>query len=132
MRKPKAVARSAFKSAKWDELCDGRGFSQSDVPALELLCQWHEVAAQCMADISDGGGIKVVYENKVGDVKAMPQLATMKQASAEIRALNKQLGINDEAAAQAERKDTPLQLVIDRKRKRDEDRVSRAADQGGA
>ncbi len=38
----------------------------------------------------------------------------MKQASAEIRALNKQLGINDQAAPAApERKASVLQLVVD-------------------
>ena len=31
----------------------------------------------------------------MGDKRAMPQIGTMKQASAEIRALNKQLGIID-------------------------------------
>lgn len=48
-----------------------------------------------MEDISVGDGVQVAYSNDVNDIKALPQIATMKQASAEIRALNKQLGIND-------------------------------------
>lgn len=38
----------------------------------------------------------MAYMNDIGDIKSMPQISVMKQASAEIRALNKQLGINDE------------------------------------
>lgn len=54
----------------------------------------------CMSDIDVGGGVQVAYQNDVGDIKALPQLSTMKQASAEIRQLNKQLGIDDEARTQ--------------------------------
>ena len=42
-------------------------------------------------------GGRVAYENDMGDLKQMPQISTMKQASAEIRQLNKQLGIADTA-----------------------------------
>lgn len=51
-----------------------------------------------MSDLSNGiGGVDVSFVNEVGDEKAKPQLGSMKQASAEIRALNKQLGIDDSA-----------------------------------
>lgn len=67
-----------------------------------------------MDEISGDSGVQVCYQNDAGDIKAVPQLATMKQASAEIRALNKQLGINDQAAPAApERKASVLQLVVD-------------------
>lgn len=95
LRKPKGISDNAFKSAKWDELTKGHDFSDSDIPSIELLCQWHAVVQQCMEDISVGDGVQVAYSNDVNDIKALPQIATMKQASAEIRALNKQLGIND-------------------------------------
>lgn len=98
LEKPTNIAASEFKSAKWDEITSGRDFDQADVPQLALLCQWYEVVEQCMDDISMNGGVQVAYQNDMGDLKALPQLSTMKQASAEIRALNKQLGINDEAA----------------------------------
>ena len=89
--KPKTIADDAFKSAKWDELTRGRVFSQSDIPALTLLCQWYAVVERCMGDLDFGGELpQVAYQNDMGDLKAMPQLSTMKQASAEIRALNKQ------------------------------------------
>lgn len=97
LEKPIAIAQSDFKSAKWDEITAGRDFDKADVPQLALLCQWYEVVEQCMEDISMNGGVQVAYRNDMGDLKALPQLSTMKQASAEIRALNKQLGINDEA-----------------------------------
>lgn len=42
--KPPGIESDAFKSAKWDELTAGRSFSQSDAPALSLLCQWYKIA----------------------------------------------------------------------------------------
>lgn len=95
--KPKSVRENAFKSKKWDEITNGRKFDKSDIPTLEILCSWHAIAHKCMEDLnSSNDGIEVAYQNDIGDVKALPQIATLKQASAEIRALNKQLGINDE------------------------------------
>ena len=111
LEKPSSVSADPFKSAKWDELTAGREFAQSDAPTLALLCQWHQVVAQCMDDLDYGGEIRVAYENKMGDVKAFPQLATMKQASAEIRALNKQLGINDEAAPAAPKRGAVIHVI---------------------
>lgn len=95
LTKPKAVREDPYRNRKWNELVRGRDFQPSDVPALTLLVQWYQVADQCIEDMSVGGGVQVAYENKVGDIRALPQIGTMKQASAEIRALNKQLGIID-------------------------------------
>lgn len=108
LKKPKSIQQSEFRSAKWDEITNGRNFQESDIPTLTLLCQWHEVVEQCMNDIDVGDGIQVAYENNIGDIKALPQLSTMKQASAEIRAINKQLGINDEAEVEKKPKETKL------------------------
>lgn len=94
--KPASVARDPFKSAKWDELVDGRRFRPSDVPTLTLLVQWHAIVNRCIEDMDEAHG-QVAYSNDMSDLKALPQIGIMKQASAEIRALNKQLGINDEA-----------------------------------
>lgn len=111
LEKPSSVSADPFKSAKWDEITEGRAFAPSDAPALALLCQWYEVVEQCMADIDVGGSIQVAYSNEMGDIKALPQLATMKQASAEIRALNKQLGINDEAAPAAPKREAVIHVI---------------------
>lgn len=95
LSKPANIKNDEFKSAKWDEITDGREFKQSDAPTLALLCQWYAVVEQCISDITLDGEVRVAYANSMNDIKAMPQLATMKQASAEIRAINKQLGISD-------------------------------------
>ena len=108
MEKPDSVASNPVKSRKWDELTAGRTFRQSDVPLLELLCQWHAVMAKCMEDLDYDGEINVAYQNNLGDIKAMPQLAVMKQASAEIRAISKQLGIEEE---RPEAVRTPLHVI---------------------
>lgn len=111
LEKPNSVASSPFKSQKWDEITEGRNFTKADAPVIALLCQWYEVIERCMDDIRDDGGIHVAYQNDIGDIKAFPQLATMKQASAEIRAINKQLGIDDEA--RPENKDQKRSPLID-------------------
>lgn len=95
LTKPESVAADEFKSAKWDELTRGRRFEQADAPALALLCQWHKVAQQAMDELDSFGG-NTAYQNDVGDLKAFPQIGTLKTASAEIRQLNKQLGIVDQ------------------------------------
>lgn len=97
LTKPASVRNDPWRSRKWDEIVRGRDFSQSDAPTLALLVSWYQVIEQCMDDIGANGGVQVAYQNDVGDIKALPQLSTMKQASAEIRALNKQLGIDDRA-----------------------------------
>lgn len=101
LRKPASVANDPFKSAKWDEITAGRRFRQSDAPTIALLCQWHKIAEQAMDEL-DGFGGETAYSNDTGDLKAFPQIATLKTASAEIRQLNKQLGIADTAEAEVE------------------------------
>ena len=93
---PAAVERSEYKAAKWREITGAHRFREADVPTLALLVSWHQIVDQCMDDITVGGDdVQVAYSNDMGDIKALPQIQTMKTASAEIRALNKQLGIVD-------------------------------------
>lgn len=101
IRKPSAIASDPFKSAKWDEITSGRRFQQSDVPTIALLCQWHKIAEQAMDELDNFGG-ETAYSNDMGDLRAFPQIGTLKTASAEIRQLNKQLGIVDTAEAEVE------------------------------
>ena len=119
LTKPKSVRDDPFRSRKWNEIVRGRDFRPSDVPALTLLVQWYQVIEQCMDDLgSMGDGIQVAYSNEMGDIKALPQISTMKQASAEIRQLNKQLGINDgrdsDAKEDGDGSDSVLKLVVGR------------------
>ena len=86
--KPPGIESDAFKSAKWDELTAGQNFSQSDIPALSLLRQWHKLAQQAQDEL-DNFGSQTAYQNDVGDLKAFPQIGTLKTCSAEIRQLNK-------------------------------------------
>lgn len=112
LKKPPGIESDAYKSAKWDELAGKGNFRQSDAPTLSLLCQWHAVIERCMEDMDMGDGLpQVAYQNQLGDIKALPQLLTMKRASEEIRALNKQLGIEDRAQVVQKAKVTPLEVV---------------------
>ena len=126
LQKPESVEASPFKSAKWDEITAGREFQESDAPVLALLCSWYEVVDKCMTDIDVGGGIQVAYQNDLGDIKALPQLSTMKQASAEIRAINKQLGIDDEVKpSKPKERNEPLYVI-------QSNRAAKAANSGRA
>lgn len=119
VQKPPAVEADEFKSAKWDELTRGRDFAPSDAPTLALLCQWHKIVAQATDEL-DGFGSQTAYQNDVGDLKSFPQIQTLKTASAEIRQLNKQLGVADthEEATGGSNRTNVLHLVSGRHEKR--------------
>ena len=125
IEKPAKVAANPVMSEKWDELTEGRFFERAQVPLLAMLCHWYAVLDACMEDMDVGGEVKVSYMNDMGDLKALPQVTTMKTASAEIRQLNKQLGINDEAAPEAPREVTILHGLF-------ENRQSKAQARRGA
>lgn len=118
--KPRDVAEDPYKSTKWDEITAGRAFEVSDIPMLKTLVSWYQIADQCNKELIIDGYAQLTYENKLGDKKAMPQLGILKQASAEIRQLNKQLGIKDDHPV---REDTSananvLQLIQSRRKDR--------------
>ena len=119
LAKPPGVESDAFKSAKWDELTQGRAFTQSDAPALSLLCQWYKIAETAQDELDSFGG-QTAYNNDMGDLKAFPQIGTLKTASAEIRQLNKQLGICDthEEVENAAKQATVLSIVSGNRAKR--------------
>ncbi|QKF07167.1 hypothetical protein HLV38_02780 [Berryella wangjianweii] len=86
----------------------------------EVYDEMNPVIARCMDDLDVGGELPAVaYQNDMGDLRAMPQLSTMKQANAEIRALNRQLGIDDRARpARRDGKASVVHLAMgDRERK---------------
>lgn len=108
LEKPKSVLESPYRAAKWDEITEGREFTQADAPYIALLCQWYEINDMALDEISRDGEIMTAYTNEAGDIKALPQLSTMAKASAEIRALSKQLGLYDQ---QREEKPKPVVRV---------------------
>ena len=67
IRKPNAIANDPFKSAKWDEITEGRTFTTSHIPMLTLLVQWHAVVERCIEDMDDANG-QVAYQNEAGDL----------------------------------------------------------------
>ena len=119
LSKPPNIANDPFKSAKWDELTAGRNFTTSDAPALALLCQWYKLAQQAMDEL-DNFGSQTAYQNDMGDLKAFPQIGTLKQCSNEIRQLNKQLGICDthEEVSDGKQGATILSIVSDKRAQR--------------
>lgn len=41
--KPPGIESDAFKSAKWDELTQGRELARSSAPQLSMLYQWYKI-----------------------------------------------------------------------------------------
>ena len=128
LAKPPNIANDEFKSAKWDELTTGRDFTTSDAPALALLCQWYKLAQQAMDEL-DNFGSQTAYQNDMGDLKAFPQIGTLKQCSNEIRQLNKQLGICDTHEEAPQRDANNVLRLVQRSRAQ---RASGAASVAGA
>lgn len=91
--KPRSVAESDYRSAKWDEIVEGHDFTQADAPLLAMLCQWHEINDTALEEITDYGAIQTAYSDDKGNAKQLPQIATMARASSEIREISKQLGL---------------------------------------
>lgn len=127
--KPASVARDPVQSAKWDEITASHEFRDCDAPALALLCTWYAIIDKCMDDLQFSDGLHVAYANDLSDVKAFPQIGTIKQASAEIRQLNRQLGIYGDSAERKEAGGADvLKLIIGKSA--EEDGLAGAANQG--
>jgi hypothetical protein len=94
MRKPPDIAADPFKSARWDELTAGRTFKPGEATSLSLLVQWEAVAQKCIDEIDQIG--QAAYQDDMGNLKPIPQIASLKVASAEIRALSKALKLDEQ------------------------------------
>ena len=118
LTKPPNIENDAVKSAKWDEITAGKDFKQADMPTLALLCQWYKIAQQAQDELDRFEN--TAYTNDIGDFKSFPQIATLKTCSAEIRQLNKQLGIQDghDTQSYTSNKNTKLKVVQDRRIKK--------------
>ena len=66
----------------------------AEEPDFERLAELKSLTIKAQTELDDFGN-QTAYTNDMGDLKAFPQISTLKTASAEIRQLNKQLGICD-------------------------------------
>ncbi len=118
LKKPKAIVSDSYMSAKWDEVTSGREFSASEVSSIALLCQWYKIASQAQSELAEHEN-KTAYTSENGDLKPLPQIGTLKTASAEIRALNKELGIcGASKPATQPQQTTHLEIIQNRRRKK--------------
>ena len=125
LKKPANIESDKFMSAKWDEVACGREFKEADVSVLALLCWWYKIVDQAQDELENFGS--TAYTNDMGDLKTFPQIGTLKTASAEIRQINKQLGIVDCVAEEPKKKVNPtLIMVQNNRRKREKCNVAKA------
>ncbi len=98
LKKTSRVKADKFLSEKWDSIVGTRNFEDFQAPLIESLCIWYQVADKAMEQMTADGSLEVSYVNKFDDIKERPEINTLKKATAEIRALNKLLQIDDEPA----------------------------------
>lgn len=118
LKKPASVENDAFMSTKWDEVTATQEFQESDVSSLGLLCMWYKIAFQAQEELADFNN-QTAYPSENGDLKPLPQIGTLRTASGEIRALNKQLGIvnkEDKQGGAVKKPDSVLEFVINDRR----------------
>lgn len=84
---PPEVEADPMQREIWSWICPPvNTFGEQDVPILRELVMWHAVFRQCEATVALGDGRIDVYDRQA--------ISTMKQASAEIRALSDMLGLS--------------------------------------
>lgn len=106
---PESVSSDEYQAQVWRSVTESGRFAPEDVPNLALLCYWHAVAKAAEEAMSRGKSVKVLDQVGYKPMKAKngrraimerphPAVTVLKQATAEIRALNDTLGLSRRAA----------------------------------
>lgn len=107
---PENIAKDEYQAAIWRSVTASGRFSDEDAPNIALLCFWHSVAKAAEDAMSKGKSVKVLDQVGYKQMKAKngrmailerphPAVTVLKQATAEIRALNDTLGLSRKAGA---------------------------------
>lgn len=109
---PENIAKDEYQAAIWRSVTASGRLSDEDAPNIALLCFWHSVAKAAEDAMSKGKSVKVLDQVGYKQMKARngrmailerphPAVTVLKQATAEIRALNDTLGLSRKAGAAA-------------------------------
>lgn len=107
---PENIAKDEYQAAIWRSVTASGRFSDEDAPNIALLCFWHSVAKAAEDAMSKGKSVKVLDQVGYKQMKARngrmailerphPAVTVLKQATAEIRALNDTLGLSRKTGA---------------------------------
>ena len=107
---PENIAKDEYQAAIWRSVTASGRFSDEDAPNIALLCFWHSVAKAAEDAMSKGKSVKVLDQVGYKQMKARngrmailerphPAVTVLKQATAEIRALNDTLGLSRKIGA---------------------------------
>lgn len=107
---PENIAKDEYQAAIWRSVTASGRFFDEDAPNIALLCFWHSVAKAAEDAMSKGKSVKVLDQVGYKQMKARngrmailerphPAVTVLKQATAEIRALNDTLGLSRKASA---------------------------------
>ncbi len=100
---PADIAADEYQAEVWRSVTASGRFGEEDAPNIALLCFWHAVARAAKAAMTQGKSVKVLDQVGYKPIKAKngkyaylerphPAVTVLKQATAEIRALNESLG----------------------------------------
>ncbi len=115
---PADIAADEYQAEVWRSVTASGRFTGEDAPNIALLCFWHSVARAAEDAMTKGKSVKVLDQVGYKPMKAKngrraimerphPAVTVLKQATAEIRALNDTLGISRKAAAPAKQAEAP-------------------------
>lgn len=107
---PENIAKDEYQAVIWRSVTASGRFSDEDAPNIALLCFWHSVAKAAEDAMSKGKSVKVLDQVGYKQMKARngrmailerphPAVTVLKQATAEIRALNDTLGLSRKTGA---------------------------------
>lgn len=115
---PADIAADEYQAEVWRSVTASGRFTEEDAPNIALLCFWHSVARAAEDAMTKGKSVKVLDQVGYKPMKAKngrravmerphPAVTVLKQATAEIRALNDTLGISRKASAPAKQAEAP-------------------------
>lgn len=115
---PADIAADGYQAEVWRSVTASGRFAEEDAPNIALLCFWHAVARAAKAAMTKGKSVKVLDQVGYKPIKAKngkyaylerphPAVTVLKQATAEIRALNESLGLSRKASAPSKQAEAP-------------------------
>lgn len=111
LRKPRAIKDDIRRNSLWNEIVRGRKLPPAAASTVSMLVEWKLVAQSAVAEMDEAGGM-TAYQDEMGNLKALPQISTLKAASAEIRQLERMLDEMDTGGEEPERKQETSVLTL--------------------
>lgn len=88
---PQEFKDSDFLRAQWLEITQEGAYIEKDIPLIKLLCLQYEIIDRCKGDLSTTGTLQVAYSDAFDNLKAIPQVNVLNQATNTALKITKEL-----------------------------------------